>query len=84
MDAYLSGADFIKLTVQMTSDQILIVNSDVCIKDETNARQTWAQNLTMQNLTRNVTNFTAGTPNCNNDYVIPTLTLAQVKQLRRV
>ena len=38
----------------------------------------------MQSQVRNVTNFTAGTPDCKNDFVIPTLTLAQVKQLRRV
>jgi len=47
MDAYLSGADFIKLTVQMTSDQVLVVNSDVCLKDETNANQIWSLNTTM-------------------------------------
>jgi glycerophosphoryl diester phosphodiesterase len=84
MDAYLTGADFIKLTVQMTSDQILVVNSDACLRDDTNAGQVWAQNTTMLARLQNVNNFTAGAQNCVNDYVIPNLTLSQIKQLRRV
>lgn len=60
MDAYLTGADFIKLTVQMTSDQVLVVNSDACLRDDTNAAQVWAQNSTMLARRQNVTNFQSG------------------------
>ena len=44
----------------MTSDQILVVNSDACLRDDTNAGQVWAQNSTMLARLQNVTNFAAG------------------------
>lgn len=36
-DAYLSGADFIELTVQVSSDGVLMVNDSPCLRSTTNA-----------------------------------------------
>ena len=36
-DAYINGADFIDITVQMTSDRVLVVNPQVCLKETTTA-----------------------------------------------
>ena len=67
MEAYLNGADFIELTVQVTADKILVVNQDLCLSASTNAAAAFSSNTTLKNRTGNIS-LPSG--NCSNDYLI--------------
>ncbi len=75
-DAYLNGADFIDVTVQMTSDRILVVNNQACIKNTTTAQASFPKRaLRTVNLQRY---------NCTADYMIAGLNISMLRRPTRV
>ena len=55
------------MTVQMTLDKILILNSDLCLGQATNATQGWT-NATMM-LKKKSVQFSGGS-SCTNDFIV--------------
>ena len=43
-DAFLNGANFIEVTLQVTADKVLIVNSEICLSNSTTAPLVWKNN----------------------------------------
>jgi glycerophosphoryl diester phosphodiesterase len=75
-DAYLNGADLIQVSVQMSSDGILIINDRVCLSNSTNALTVFPKSPLKS---KNFKSY-----NCTADLLIPDFTLAQLKSLKRV
>jgi len=77
-DAFLNGADFISIQIQMTSDKVLIVNSAVCLGQSTTARSKFSSKPTLKK------NITLSNEVCVNDYLVPDFKLAEIKALKHV
>ena len=77
-DAWLMGADYVELDLQMTRDGFLIANHDQCLKDSTDAvlfDSLWSKR-------QKTYTFSNGNV-CENDYMIPEFTLSELKQVKR-
>lgn len=81
-DAFLSGADFVSITVHATQDGVLVVNEDVCLKQSTNVKTTWGKSSRFPQATQalHINNQTV----CSNDWVIPQLKWNGVQSMKRV
>jgi glycerophosphoryl diester phosphodiesterase len=73
-DAWLMGADYVELDLQMTRDGVLIANHDQCLKDSTDAilfDSIWQK--------RQKTMVFPNGNACTKDYLIPEFTLSELK-----
>ena len=73
-DAWLMGADYVELDLQMTKDGVLIANHDQCLKDSTDAilfDSIWQK--------RQKTMVFPNGNACTKDYLIPEFTLSELK-----
>ncbi len=66
----------------MTSDNILIVNEDICLSNSTTALTAWRNNTSAKSRLKQVQINDVIV--CANDYVIPEFTLSEIKTLKRV
>ena len=77
--AYIYGADYVELDVQITKDNHLVTSHDPCLKDTTNVEN---YEFMFAERKSNYT-FMPYTNVYTNDYLIKDFTLAEIKMLRR-
>ena len=78
-DAYYSGADFVELDIQMTSDGYLVTNHDPCLKETTNVED-YSDLYQDRRKTKIVQ---PGDHHYTRDFFFDDFTLAEVKALKR-